>query len=223
MEGFEHLVQVALESENFVVSGNMKFQVIRPIKKKSGIENATHWYEIDLVGARNDLLVLASVKSFFGSTGVMCDGFRGLTEIENPTARQLSHFNLYKLFNDEDVRNAIIARAAERFGYSASDIEIRLYVGKFQNNAAKLKITQHLTSIIAGSGPIRVVDLDETLRSLLRVFESKTYFNDPVIMTLKALAERVRQCRKTTLKKATVILSETLGLSAAQGEQSGLV
>ena len=69
MEGFEHLVKVALEADKYVVSGNLKFPVRMRTKKKIHDEWQTHGYEVDLVGAKQDSLVLASVKSFFGSRG----------------------------------------------------------------------------------------------------------------------------------------------------------
>ncbi len=67
MEGFEHLVKVALEAEQFIVSANLKFPVTMRTRKKDWEEEQTHGYEVDLVGARRNLLVLASVKSYFGS------------------------------------------------------------------------------------------------------------------------------------------------------------
>ena len=70
MESFEHLCKVALEAERFVVTGNVKFFVRRKTQKKAHAEYQEHGYEIDLVAARGDQLVLAEVKSYFGSRGV---------------------------------------------------------------------------------------------------------------------------------------------------------
>jgi hypothetical protein len=47
---------------------------------------------------------------------------------------------------------------------------------------------------------------------LLEVLKSKTYFDDPVIVTLKALAEGVRQAQRTSLQDAVNTLHEVLGL-----------
>jgi hypothetical protein len=80
VEGFEHLVKVALETEDLIVAGNLKFYVQRRTKKLT-IELQTHGYEVDLVGARRDKLVLASVKSWFGSKGVNCQGFKGISGV----------------------------------------------------------------------------------------------------------------------------------------------
>lgn len=184
MEGFEHLVKVALESEDLIVSSNLKFPVAKKTLKKGHNEIQTHGYEIDLVGARSDLLVLASVKSFFGSRGVNRQGFKRIAVETRKT-----YFGLYKLFNDDDVRRGVIAKAAERFGYRIDQIELRLYVGKFQNETEQRVVSDHLGRIQAGRGPIKVIALKEIVAALLGVIESKTYFNDPVVMTLKALKQ----------------------------------
>jgi hypothetical protein len=217
MEGFEHLVKVALEAEHLIVSSNLKFPVKMLTRKRGGEEEQTHGYEVDLVGARSDLLVLASVKSYFGSAGVKRQGFRELANCDKPTPRQLRHFDRYKLFNFKEIREGVIAKAAKQFGYSRRQVELRLYAGKFQNEATKNDIKAYLGKVRAGKGGIRTFDLSEILATLLTVLESKTYFNDPVIMTLKALTEGIRQARsqkgqRTNLKKAVDALHEVLGL-----------
>jgi hypothetical protein len=74
MEAFESFVALALETEDLVVSEAQKFNFKR--QTSSGLQ--THGYEVDLVGARADRLVLASVKSYFGSRGVAADHLMGL-------------------------------------------------------------------------------------------------------------------------------------------------
>lgn len=73
VEAFESFVAIALETEGFVVSEAVKFPVKRKTGKAAYAEEQTHGYEVDLVGARRDRLVLATVKSFFGSRGVVAD------------------------------------------------------------------------------------------------------------------------------------------------------
>jgi hypothetical protein len=187
VESFEHLVKVALETENLIVAGNLKFYVQRRTRKKNKEEVQRHGYEVDLVGARSDLLVLASVKSFFGSRGVSCQGFKGLADETKKT-----HYELYKLFNEADIRDGVVKEAAKQFGYNEDQVELRLYVGKFQNDAASECITAHLCKTRAGRGTIKVLGLEEILQALLRVTNSKAYFNDPVVMTLKALKHAKR-------------------------------
>lgn len=182
MEGFEHVVKVAMESENFVVTSNVKFPVLRQTRKKQHDEYQRSGYEIDLVGARGDRLLLASVKSYFGSRGVSKQGFVGLAD----ETKKIHFFN-HTLFNDEIVREGVISAACEKYGYEREQVELRFYAGKFANLAAKEEITEHLANIVAGSGSVRVYDLDMILDQLITTAESKTYVDDPVVMLLKAL------------------------------------
>ena len=178
MEGFEHVVKVALETENLIVSSNLKFPVKRQTKNGRIQE---HGYEIDLVGARHDRLVLASVKSFFGSKGVNRQGFETLAD-----SKKRKHLGRFTLFNDPKIQKGIVTKAAARFGYSEDKVEVRLYVGKFFEKD-KADIIQHVHNNSFGCWKIKVIDLNEIVAVLFKVLENKTYFNDPVVMTLKAL------------------------------------
>jgi hypothetical protein len=71
MEAFEAFVAVALEGEGLVVSEGVKFPVKLRTGKAAYAEMQTHGYGVDLVGAPADALVLATVKSFFGSRGMV--------------------------------------------------------------------------------------------------------------------------------------------------------
>src|SRR3954463_3677332 len=88
VEAFESFVALALETEDLVVSEALKFPVTQ--QTPSGLQ--THGHEVDLVGARSDRLVLASVKSFFGSKGVFADHVAG-------TAAKREHNQRYALLN----------------------------------------------------------------------------------------------------------------------------
>lgn len=85
MEAFEHLVKVYLEAQGYVVTSNVKFPVKKKTKKTSYDEYQTHGYEIDIVAARNDSLLLGSVKSFFGSGGVSRQCFTGCADTSKKT------------------------------------------------------------------------------------------------------------------------------------------
>jgi hypothetical protein len=122
MEAFESFVALALEAEQLVVSEAVKFPVARQVAKAARVEIQTHGYEVDLVGARADRLILATVKSFFGSRGVAAEHVTGQTT--NKVARW--H---YRLLNELDLRDAVIEGAAQRFGYEPSQVHLRLYVG----------------------------------------------------------------------------------------------
>jgi len=183
MEAFENVVKVFLEAQDYVVTSNIKFPVRRKTKKAKYDEYQTHGYEVDIVAARHDSLALGSVKSFFGSTGVNRQGFRGIADTNKRT-----HFQNYAIFNDPEVREGILGEAEKRYGYPRSQIQFYLFVGKFKRGDEPV-ITDHLRRIEAGAGPVKIINLKSIVEGLLEAAQSKTYYNDPVVITLKALKE----------------------------------
>jgi hypothetical protein len=179
MESFEHLCKVALEAERFVVTGNVKFFVRRKTRKKGHPEYQEHGYEIDLVGARGDRLVLAEVKSYFGSRGVSRQGFRGLADETRRT-----HYERFKLFNEPDLRAEVCELARKQFGYEPDRLELRMYVGNFARGHEQV-VRAHLAKL---DPPVQVVGLGEIVDALLGLAEKRSYIDDPVVMTVKALA-----------------------------------
>jgi hypothetical protein len=179
MEAYEHVCKVALEAEGFVVTNNLKFSVRRKTRKTRHTEFQEHGYEIDLIAARADQLVLAEVKSYFGSAGVNVQGFKGLAD---PTKK--SQFDRYKLFNDAELRQQICAKACEQFGYSAKQLRLRMYVGKFARDQEQ-KVRAHLKKM---KPSVQVVGLEEVVATLMRLAGRSTYTDDPVVMTVKALS-----------------------------------
>jgi hypothetical protein len=159
----------------------VKFPVRRLTKKTSREEHQTHGYEVDLVGARQDRLVLATVKSFFGSRGVVASEVTGLGG-EPGTG--------YMLLNDKNLRKTVVAAAARRYGYKVSQVELRLYAGRFAaptkgfNEAA---VREWCAKQRVGSGPIGVFGLDQVVDQVVAVAEKKQYRNHPVLVTIKVL------------------------------------
>jgi hypothetical protein len=183
VEAFESFVAVALESEGFVVSGAIKVPVAQVTKKTAYEEVQTHGFEVDLVGARADRLVLATVKSFFGSKGVYADHVTGVTP--NAAARKL-----YRLLNDVEVRTAVIDGAAARFAYLSAQVRLRLYVGRFAGptkGTHEAAIRQWCAAQLAGGGPIEVFGVKEVIASVQKAAVSKTYRDNPVLVTMKVL------------------------------------
>jgi hypothetical protein len=179
VESFEHLCKVALEAERFVVTGNIKFFVRRKTRKAAYVEHQAHGYEIDLVGARGNQIVLAEVKSHFGSRGVSRQDFRALADESKTT-----HFERFKLLNEPELRREVSILACERFGYNYGQLKWRLYVGKFANgheNAIRALLSKM-------DPPVEVISLREIVDVLVELSEKKTYVDDPVVMTVKALA-----------------------------------
>ena len=183
MEAFESFVALALEAEQLVVSEAIKFPVTRTVAKVARHEVQTHGYEVDLVGARADRLILATVKSFFGSRGVTSESVTGQTS--DRAAR-----GLYRLLNEPDVRDAVIEAAAQRFGYQSSQVHLRLYVGKFagpkQGNHEK-RIRDWCAQQIAGAGPIEVVGLDDVVSKVRAAAAQRQYRDNAVLVTMKVL------------------------------------
>jgi hypothetical protein len=181
VESFEQVCRVALEAEGFAVSGNVKFFVKRRTKRKDRVEYQTHGYEVDLVGARSGKLVLAEVKSFLGSRGVSREGFVGLAKEGGSGSRT----SLFKLFNDAKLRRSVVEQACELYGYKLSDVEMRLYVGKFAGDHER-DIRRHFEKV--KKPPVKVIGLDRIVEELMRQAESQSYLDDPVLVTVKALA-----------------------------------
>jgi hypothetical protein len=183
VEAFESFVALAMEQEGLVVSEAVKFPVPRRTKKAAYEEIQVHGYEVDLIGARADLLVLATVKSFLGSRGVAAEHVT-----TGPGA--LAHHRGYALLNDVELRDAILDGACKRYGYKAEQVEFRLYAGRFAGSRSGLheqRIREWCESQHAGAGPIRVFNLAEVAKVARRVAESKTYRDNAALTAIKVL------------------------------------
>lgn len=183
MESFEQFVAVAMESEGLIVSEAIKFPVTKLTKKAAYSETQTHGYEVDLVGARSDRLVLATVKSFFGSRGVVAEHVTG------KSAAGASN-RLYAVLNDPVVRAAVVASAAKRYGYPETQVQLRFYVGRFAGPTKGIHeamIREWCSGQRVGAGPIEVFDLNDVVDKVRSVAASKTYRDNPVLVTMKVL------------------------------------
>lgn len=177
MEAFEQFVALAMESEGLVVSSALKFPVAVRTRKVAYVETQTHGFEVDLVGARRDKLVLATVKSFFGSRGVTFDGVSGTG----------ANASWYAMLNRPEVRDTVTTLAAERFGFSLDQVEMRLYAGKFAGGGHEERVKAWCASQLVGGSPIRVVGAREVVETVREVAASRTYRDHPVLATLKVL------------------------------------
>lgn len=180
MEAFEQFVALALESEGLVVSSALKFPVKRRTRKQAYEEWQTHGFEVDLVAARADKLVLATVKSFFGSRGVVASHVRGESADHRMNA-------LYALLNDPQIRDTVVTGAADRFGFAVANIELRLYVGKFAGAGAEDEVREWCAAQYVGAGSIEVVNAHEVVTIVRDVARSKQYRDNAVLATLKVL------------------------------------
>jgi hypothetical protein len=182
VEAFEAFVALALEDEGLVVSSAVKFPVTRQTAKAQHAETQTHGFEVDLIGANATRLVLASVKSFFGSRGVVAkhvDGTAG-----GASAR------LYALLNDPVVRAQVIAGASNRYGYEEKQVQLRLYVGRFAGptmGVHEQRVRNWAAGTTVASGPIKVFGVNEVVGIVRRVAASKQYRDDATLVALKVL------------------------------------
>ena len=178
MEAFESFVSLAMEGEGLLTSGPHKFKIRRQTRKVSTEEFQTHGYEVDLVGIRKDKLVLASVKSLFGSGGVFADRVIG---------KSATHSSQYKIINDVELREEVAGQAAERFGFDYSEVELRLYAGKFASQRHEEEIRDWCSTQVVGSGPISVFGAKEIVPVVLREARETQYRDSEVLATLKVL------------------------------------
>lgn len=178
-------MKVFWEGRGYVVTTNVKFPVRRMTRKAAYDEYQRHGYEVDIVAARANRLVLASVKSYFGSQGVHPQGFRGLADETKGT-----HFGRYTLFNDAVIRERVIAAAAAQYGYKPHQVRVALCAGKFaiKDGSGERAIRAHLGALQGAGGPVEVYNLDELVAGVLQASAGSTYIDDPVVMTVKALS-----------------------------------
>jgi hypothetical protein len=178
MEGFEQFVAAAMQSEDpgLVVSSAVKFPVTRRTKKQAYEETQTHGYEADLVGANANQIVLATVKSFFGSRGVVATAVAGTG----------SSAGLYRLLNDAFIRDEVIKAAAERYGYKPDQVFLRLDVGKFSGKG-EATVRAWCAKQRLASGPIEVYNVKEVVQLVKRKAGQTSYIDNASIAALKVL------------------------------------
>ena len=180
MEAFEHIVKVFLESQGYIVTTNVKFPVRRKTKKAKYGEYQTHGYEVDIVAAKANSLLLGSVKSLFGSRGVNRQGFKGIAD-----ARKGTHFDWYKIFNESEIREGVLQEAQKKYGYPLEQIRFCLFAGKFTKGHEDIVIA-HLNK-----EQIEVYNLKRIMEGLvegLKAHVSAAQFNLLTFVAWKVVA-----------------------------------
>ena len=176
MESFEHVCKVALEWDGFVVTSGVKFPVTRRTKKRAYEETQTHGYEVDLVGANRNKLILAECKSYLASAGVLLSDF----DLDDPKG--------FKMINDPQLRRGMVSVACERYGYSLDQVSVRLYAGNVKRKrgqtgrSAEAALRDRLTEL-----GVTLVTLQDIVSNIRAAAGPTHYLNDPVLMTVKAL------------------------------------
>jgi hypothetical protein len=190
MEAFENFVALALESEGFVVGGPYKFPLTLKTKNKDSEVFQKHGYEVDLIGASREKLVLASVKSFFGSTGIKFKEVSG----------ESGNISGYKMLNRKEVRDGILNAVCESFGYSPSQVEFRLYGGNFASDLQEQQIRDWAAAQKLGAGAIGIYNATEVVGVVQEMAKHKTYSDNPSLVAVKAInyvAEKQVKASKT--------------------------
>ena len=191
MEAFEGFVALAMEAEGLVVQGATKFKLKKLTRNKNAEVYQEHGYEVDLVAARRDKLVLATVKSFLGSGGVKPKEVTG----------EAGHASSggYKMLNNLEVRDGIVAQACEVYGYKPEQVEMRLYAGKFSGVNGEAKVREWCNSQIVGSGPIQVINVVDVVDAVNVLADSTTYRDNAALVAVKVL--NAAAAEKTKLAK----------------------
>ena len=178
MESFVAVVAAALEAENYVVSGPITIKWFSKGEPKVKGQQPNR-LEIDLVAARGDRLVLATVKSFFGSGGVFPKDVIG----------QGSGASGYTMINDVKKRAELIELAAEKFGYKVKDVEVRLYAGKYAGLNGENEIREWAAKQILGGGPLQVVNALQLSQVINALAQESHYQNNVAIAFAKTQIE----------------------------------
>jgi hypothetical protein len=80
--------------------------------------------------------------------------------------------------------------AARRYGYKVSQVELRLYVGKFAGQTKgehEARIRKWAKRQRVGAGSIQVYGLDQIVGKVREAAAKKQYRDNPVLATLKAI------------------------------------
>lgn len=184
MEAFEQFVAVYLEQQDFVVSSAVKFPFTRQTSRQDHVEYQTHGYEVDLIAARSDRLILATVKSFLGSRGVVADHVIG-------TSKHISANKRYVILNDREIRKSIVHQAALRYGFRRDQVQLGLYVGRFSGPSKgehEQRVRDWCRRQRIGIGPIEVFSLTDMVETVVHAATNvKQYRDNPVLVTMRLL------------------------------------
>ena len=184
MEAFEQFVAVYLEQQDFVVSSAVKFPFTRQTGRQDHVEFQTHGYEVDLIAARADHLILATVKSFLGSRGVVADHVIG-------SSNNIAANKRYVILNDREIRKSIVRQAAKRYGYSLDQVQLGLYVGRFSGPSKgehEQRVRDWCLRQRIGVGPIEVFSLTDMVETVVHAAtDAKQYRDNAILVTMRLL------------------------------------
>lgn len=97
---------------------------------------------------------------------------------------------LYALLNHGTIREQVIQGAAKRYGYPTSQVQLRLYVGRFAaptKGTHEARVREWAAEQHVGSGPVEVYGLKQVIGAVREAASHKQYRDDPVLVTMKVL------------------------------------
>ncbi len=86
----------------------------------------------------------------------------------------------------------MVKAAGKRYGYKTSEIELRLYAGRFAGRRAgehERRIREWAAAQRVGAGQIGVVGLSEVVRNVRLAAERKQYRDNAALVAVKVLGE----------------------------------
>ena len=178
MESFEQFVALAMEAESLVVSEAVKF----PLVRQTAVGPQVHGYEVDLVGARSGLLVLATVKSFLGSRGVAAEDVIGTTANERANGFTCCSMTGTSGVESYGLRRNGTATARTKSGSAST------WVGSLDRPTVSMRRRSATgAGQKVGGGPVEVFGLADVIAAVRKAAVSKTYRDNPVLVTMKVL------------------------------------
>jgi hypothetical protein len=86
----------------------------------------------------------------------------------------------------------VLKAASKRYGYPASQIELRLYAGRFAGRHTgehERRIKEWAKTQRVGAGAIKIIGLQEVVQKVRIAAERKQYRDNAVLVAVKVLAE----------------------------------
>lgn len=143
----------------------------------------TDGYEVDLVAARADMLVLATVKSFFGSRGVVSEHVTGDTKVDR-------FRKLYLLLNSPAVATRysvkpprVTATTPRRWSSACRSVGSLLPSKATTRSAFAIGPPGSTSAAV----PSRSLVSDQVVGKVRTAAAHKQYRDNPVLVTLKVL------------------------------------
>lgn len=194
MEAYENMVARAMETEGLLVAGPKKFAFMLPYMKQGKERIATTWIEVDLIGMSADRLILASVKSYFGSGGTDASHFLGEKGVKKAKG--------YRMIQDPEIRELLGEDASKLFGFDKKQIEFRFYSGLYKGDGEqRIRDWADKKENHAFGNKIQIFNVNQVVDKIVLLAEGKGYVDDASIVAIKAFKAAEKIAAKTEGKK----------------------